>query len=54
MAPSFSEGNMQAAIEAVLSGLGHRKAAQQWGVPRSTLRRRLLDEKTKQDFDSER
>ena len=45
---------MQAAIEAVLSGLGHHKAAQQWGVPRSTLRRRLLDEKTKKDFDSER
>lgn len=54
MAPSYSESDMQGAVEAVLEGVGQRKAALQWAVPRSSLRDRLLEKRSKAEYANDR
>jgi len=38
---NFSQSNMDAAIDAFISGLSKKAAAQKYGIPRSTLQHRL-------------
>jgi hypothetical protein len=43
----YSENNLQLAIRDVESGVSQRKAAERWGIPRTTLRDRISGRKTR-------
>lgn len=43
----YPENNLQSAIRDVEAGVSQRKAAERWGIPRTTLRDRLSGAKTR-------
>lgn len=46
--PKYTEDDLKTAISSVAAGLSIRKAAQQWGVPRSTVRERIHGSQTRE------
>lgn len=44
-----SEDSIASALEAIQNGVSQRKAAKRWGVPRSTLQKRLNGSKSRSD-----
>lgn len=52
--PPYSEEFIASAIEDVENGISQRKAAQRWGIPRSTLQERLSGRVTRSEANEHR
>lgn len=47
--PESTEKSIASALEAIQNGLSQRKAAKRWGIPRSTLQKRLNGSQSRSD-----
>lgn len=47
--PESTENSIASALEAIQNGLSQRKAAKRWGIPRSTLQKRLNGSQSRSD-----